>query len=104
MAEYNQAVAQTRSIAEKYAFGRLSPEDAAAVATKAAYLDTMVKHVVPALEQGYTAVVAERNALAKELQAIRGLKQPGSFTAPAEVDTGEKKDAKYYLRKAFQKG
>ena len=103
VAEYNAALSQTRSMAEKNAFGRLSPEDAATVATKAAYLDVMVKHVVPVLEKGYSAVVAERNALAKELQAIRGLKQPGSFTAPAEVDTGEKKDAKYYLRKAFPK-
>lgn len=103
VAEYNAALSQTRSMAEKNAFGRLSSEDAATVATKAAYLDVMVKHVVPVLEKGYSAVVAERNALAKELQAIRGLKQPGSFTAPAEVDTGEKKDAKYYLRKAFPK-
>ncbi len=104
VAAYNQALAQTRTIAEKNAFGRLSPDEAATVATKAAYLDIMVQHVVPVLEKGYAAVVAERNALAEELQAIRGLKQPGSFTAPAETDTGEKKDAKYYLRRAFPKG
>lgn len=103
VAEYNAALSQTRSMAEKNAFGRLSPEDAATVATKAAYLDVMVKHVVPVLEKGYSAVVAERNALAKELQAIRGLKQPGSFTAPTEVTPTGKPDMKSLLQKAFPK-
>lgn len=103
VAEYNAALSQTRSMAEKNAFGRLSPEDAATVATKAAYLDVMVKHVVPVLEKGYSAVVAERNALAKELQAIRGLKQPGSFTAPTEVAPTGKPDMKSLLQKAFPK-
>jgi hypothetical protein len=63
----------------------------------------MVKHVVPVLEKGYSAVVAERNALAKELQAIRGLKQPGSFTAPTEVAPTGKPDMKSLLQKAFPK-
>lgn len=103
VAQYNEALSKTRSMAEKNAFGRLSPKDAAAVATKAAYLDVMVQHVMPVLEKGYSAVVAERNALAKELQAIKGLKAPGSFNAPAEADTGEKKDANYYLRQAYGK-
>jgi len=103
VAEYNAALSQTRSMAEKNAFGRLSPEDAATVATKAAYLDVMVKHVVPVLEKGYSAVVAERNALAKELQAIRGLKQPGNFNAPTEVTPPGKPDMKSLLQKAFPK-
>jgi len=103
VAEYNAALSQTRSMAEKNAFGRLSPEDAATVATKAAYLDVMVKHVVPVLEKGYSAVVAERNALAKELQAIRGLKQPGNFNAPTEVAPPGKPDMKALLQKAFPK-
>jgi hypothetical protein len=103
VAEYNAALSQTRSMAEKNAFGRLSPEDAATVATKAAYLDVMVKHVVPVLEKGYSAVVAERNALAKELQAIRGLKQPGNFNAPTEVAPTGKPDMKALLQKAFPK-
>jgi hypothetical protein len=104
IAEYNQAISQTRATAERNAFGKLSVEDQASVSIKAALYDMRVKHVDPLIDRGYSAVVAERNALAKELQAIRGLKQPGSFTAPAEADTGEKKDAKYYLKKAFAKG
>lgn len=100
---FNQKLSSFRSMSEKNVFGRLSPKDAAALGIKAAALDLIVSDILPVADKGFKVVVAQRDSLIKELQAIKGLKSPGSFTAPTEVDTGEKKDAQFYLRQAFGK-
>ncbi len=83
LAAYNQSVAQVRSMAEANAFGRLDPKGAAAIASKAAILDFVVKTAMPRLNREYSTVVAERNALAAELSKIKAAKNPGNFEAPA---------------------
>ena len=106
LSEYNQAIQQVRQNAEKYAFGRIDSRTAAQVASKAAILDTMVNVVVPRMNKEYSQILSERNALAAELKAIRGAKNPGNFSTTPSANTNDPKveyqKAREGLKAAFR--
>ena len=106
LSAYNQAIQQVRQNAEKYAFGRIDSRTAAQVASKAAILDTMVNVVVPRMNKEYSQILSERNALAAELKAIRGAKNPGNFSTTPSANTNDPKveyqKAREGLKAAFR--
>lgn len=76
----NEGFASVKQKAEAYAFGKLDERGVAKIAQKAALLDVHMQTVIPRMNTEYQKVRAERDALAKELKAIRANKNPGSFT------------------------
>ena len=83
---YNAALPSVRQAAEANAFGRLDAKGVAAIATKAAVLDFVIKTTIPRINKEFSTVVQERNQLAEELKAIKAAKGAGSFeSTPAET-------------------
>lgn len=90
---YNEALAGIKTTAEKNAFGRLDEKGVADLAAKAAALDFMATRAMPRMEREFASA---RNLIAEltaELAAIKGKKNPGTFTGPtgepAAVDTSK---------------
>lgn len=102
LSAYNQAVATVRGNAERNAFGRVDAGTAAQIASKAAILDFVVGTAIPRMNKEHSRIVAEHGVMLAELQAIKGAKNPGSFTAPSTTEAAPK-TAKDYLNLAFGK-
>lgn len=81
LSAHNDSLKAVRGAAEGYAFGKVDAKSAAQIASKAAILDHVIKSVVPRIQKEHSRVVAERNALAKELAGIKAAKAPGNFTS-----------------------
>lgn len=79
---YNKARAEALAEAERFTFGKMSEREVAGVATRAASLNLMAHHVLPAVQRDLKAATALNQELAAELAAIKKGK-----TAPAFVGT-----------------
>lgn len=89
---YNKALDSAYEEAQRFAFGRASEKDVADVAIRAAMLKPLAEHIIPSLQRENKALHAHNAALAAELEAIRGAKNPGKVagaTPPAEMDTSK---------------
>ncbi len=91
LASYNEAMKAVRQNAESNAFGRLDPKGAAAIASKAAVLDFVVKTAVPRMEKEFRRVVEDNNTLIAELKAIKAAKGSGDFqSTPSDAPAAPK--------------
>lgn len=89
---YNRDLDAAFEEAQKFAFGRASEKDVADVAIRAAMLNPLTKHIIPALQREGKAKDAHIAALTAELEAIRGAKNPGKVAGagePAKTDTSK---------------
>lgn len=96
--EFNDALAQIRPAAEKYAFGRIDEKGVADLASRAASGDFIVRHAVPRMQREFAKAQQLVAELTEELTAIKGAKNPGSFSAdkdgaPADLSKGTLRDA-----------
>ena len=71
-------------------FGKTDERGLATLGWKGATLDFLLSHGVPRMEKEFSRVVAERNAFAKELAAVRAAKGSG----PIAGDPGKSGEAK----------
>lgn len=76
----SQAMKSAKAEAEKNAFGKLSPREAARIATQAAYLKVHVEKVIPRMHKEWASVKAENDTLKAENAKLKKSKNPGSFT------------------------
>lgn len=90
--EYNESVKNIRARSEAYASGTISPEGIAEVSTKAAHFEHFVSHVMPRFESALDNVIAERDALAREIAQLKGTKPPapGTRRGDSGSDQGNK--------------
>ncbi len=81
---YNKARAEALAEAEKFTFGKMSEREVAGIATRAASLNLIAHHVLPAVQRDLKAATALNAQLAAELTAIKKGKNPGTFAGSPE--------------------
>lgn len=82
---YNSGVDNVRVMAEKYAFGSLSPRDAALVAQKAAFADFASQHAFPAVGKALQRLQSEKQALEQEVASLKVARSSGVPTGNMQV-------------------
>lgn len=86
--DYNNTVANMRQHVEKTVFGPTNEKSMAVLGWKASTLDFLLNKGIPRMEKTYSSVVAERDALARELAAMKGVKGGGPIAGdPAKGGT-----------------
>lgn len=85
---YNQARAEALAEAEKFTFGKMSEREVAGIATRAASLNLMAHHVLPAVQRDLKTATALNAQLVAELTAIKKGKNSPGFNEGASPQKG----------------
>lgn len=85
---YNEAREAAMAEAERFAFGKMNERDAAGIATRAASLNLVAHHVLPAVKRERDAAVALNAQLLAELTAIKANKRSPGFNEGASPSKG----------------
>ncbi len=85
---YNEARQAAIAEAEKFAFGKMSEREVAGIATRAASLNLVAHHVLPAMKRDLDKATALNRELAAELTAIKKGKTAPGFNEGATPSKG----------------
>jgi hypothetical protein len=99
MEEFNKALGQVRSTAERYAFQPSDEKTSGAIAFKAAQFDFYQKHALPRMAKDYQAAKETIAQMAEQLKQLQA-KRPGTHDASAAPSTSEKKEQPQNFREA----
>lgn len=83
--EFNKARQEALAEAERFAFGKTTEREVAAIATRAASLNLMAHHVLPAAQRENAELRQMNQQLAAELAAIKSKKNPGAFAGAPDA-------------------
>jgi len=83
--EFNKAREAALAEAERYAFGKMTEREVAGIATRAASLNLIAHHVLPAVQKENAELRSLNKQMADELSAIKAAKNPGKFTQQQEA-------------------
>lgn len=99
---YNAAVSNMRQRVEQKVFGPTNEKSMALMGWKSEAVDFLVNYGIPRMERTYAQVVAERDAMARELQALKGAKGSGPVAGdPNSSAASTKKSTEQMVAETF---